>query len=60
MNWINLYDSSDRSLLLVNTFKVISFPTTFVIDPKGEIVFRGGSQEFPALVELLEKSLSKQ
>lgn len=59
MNWIHLYDSFDNSPLLIDTFKVNSFPTTFVIDPKGEIVFRGGSQEFPALVELLEKKLSK-
>jgi thiol-disulfide isomerase/thioredoxin len=58
MNWINLYDSFDRNPVLTNIFKIKSFPTSILIDPKGEIIFRGGAQEFPALRELLEKKFA--
>lgn len=58
MEWINIcekdFTNEDR---ICDLFKVSSFPTTILIDPKGVIIHRGGSGDMQKLNEILEHVL---
>ncbi|MEO7048607.1 MAG: TlpA disulfide reductase family protein [Ferruginibacter sp.] len=55
MDWINLYEPFKGNQLLIKDFQISNFPTTFLIDPTGKIIFRGNSKDFNSLEGLLEK-----
>lgn len=41
MNWTQLFDDRDKSNSITDRYKVNEFPTSILIDPAGEIIFRG-------------------
>jgi len=57
MDWINLYDPFKPNQSISNSFRINSYPTTLLIAPDGKIIFRGGSQDFNSLEQILKKNL---
>lgn len=56
MNWIHVCEILNDSTNMANKYAVSSFPTTFIIDPSGNVVFRGtGSND----TEKLKKKLAE-
>lgn len=54
MNWNHVYQSFHVKKTLMNRFKINSYPTTLLIDPKGKIIFRGGSARMSNLFDMLQ------
>lgn len=54
MNWYHVYQSFSSKKSLMTSYKINTYPTTLLIDPKGMIVFRGGSAQMSILVDILK------
>lgn len=60
MDWVQVFqNSSDKtSNSVVNKFRVDAFPSIILIDPKGNIIYRGTGQDgLAAACQLLDKGL---
>ena len=55
MNWINLYEPFKGKQSIIKAFEVYKFPTTFLIDLNGVILFRGESEDTGNLKKLLHE-----
>jgi thiol-disulfide isomerase/thioredoxin len=58
MDWINLFDDQELVSNISTQFNVSCFPTTFLIDPNGKIVYRScGVDDFSKIEEMLRSYL---
>lgn len=58
MNWVNVFDNRNtvEGNSLVDLLKISGFPTSFLVDPEGKILFRSNSLD--KIEEYLEKNIN--
>lgn len=55
MNWHNIYKSDTGVFNIIDKFNIRSFPTTFLINPQGRIIFRSSGSDSKALIKKLKR-----
>ena len=54
---ISIYEPFKVNQTIIKAYKVYSFPTALFVDPDGKMIFRGGSQDFNSLQQILKNNL---
>lgn len=61
MNWTHILENKENSSMdfsLISKYSIDSYPSIFLIDPEGKILFRGeGNDKMQQLVQVLEEHL---
>jgi len=55
MNWHNIYKSDTGVFNIIDNFNIHSFPTTFLLNPQGKIIFRSSGSDSKALMKKLKQ-----